>query len=410
MASGSIDHMISLIIFIAAITIFIGLFSQSMQTGITYERHKVLSTKTSDLLDNILLNPGIPSTWGKSDGAIIGFGLQNPDYSQYKLSSFSLMRLASTQSSVYYPRTGTYYSNDSVRSGSYLLVPSTESVNYSTVSKILGVNGTYGFQLALSPALTFDFQKISNYSPLTMQVSIYGTGYPLANAPIISSLIIVNPGAGNYPSYTVVNNASTTDGVGSAQLVFPQITSGSQSYALIIYSDLNGLKGAGCYVNNSPGLSKTVIPLTDSFQNRTILLTHSDSVGQPPQPPVYSKLGYNASFVILTEDYTLRQVQLDQQSAVGNLSYASGSEPDHVSITVPDNDGILIVTYKNTSGQGGVVLMPWGLGSLAFPLKFGGNSAGQEWVTTDIRQVTVGGIAYQAQLSLWNLQGYSGTG
>jgi len=112
----------------------------------------------------------------------------------------------------------------------------------------------------------------------------------------------------------------------------------------------------------------------------------------------------------LTEDYTLRQVQLDQQSAVGNLSYASGSEPDHVSITVPDNDGILIVTYKNTSGQCGVVLMPWGLGSLAFPLKFGGNPAGQEWVTTDIRQVTVGGIAYQAQLSLWNLQGYSGTG
>ena len=78
-----------------------------------------------------------------------------------------------------------------------------------------------------------------------------------------------------------------------------------------------------------------MIPLTDSFQNRTILLAHGDSVGQPPQPPVYSKLSYNASFVILTEDYTLRQVQLDQQSAVGNLSYASGSEPDYVSITVP---------------------------------------------------------------------------
>jgi hypothetical protein len=213
MASGSIDHMISLIIFIAAITIFIGLFSQSMQTGITYERHKVLSTKTSDLLDNVLLNPGIPSTWGKSDGAIVGFGLQNPDYSQYKLSSFSLMRLVSTQSPVYYPRTGTYYSNDSVRSGSYLLVPSTESVNYSTVSKILGINGTYGFQLALSPTLTFDFQKISDYSPLTMQVSIYGTGYPLANAPIIYSLMVVNPGTGNYPSYTVVNNVSTTNNI-----------------------------------------------------------------------------------------------------------------------------------------------------------------------------------------------------
>ena len=54
--------------------------------------------------------------------------------------------------------------------------------------------------------------------------------------------------------------------------------------------------------------------------------------------------------------------------------------------------------------------MPWGLGSLAFPLTFGGNPAGQEWVTTDIRQVTIGGIAYQAKLELWNLQGYSGSG
>ena len=409
MASGSIDHMVSLIIFIAAITIFIGLFSQNMQTGINYERHKVLSTKTSDLLDNILLNPGIPSTWGKSDSAIVGFGLQDPDYSQYKLSPFSLMRLASTQSPVFYPRTGTYYSNDSTGSGSYLLVPSAESLNYSAVSKILGINGTYGFQLALSPTLTFNFQKISGYSPLTMQVSVYGTGYPLANAPLRYSLIVVNQGTNDYPSYTVTNNLSVTDGAGSAQLVFPQISSESQSYALIIHSNLNGLKGIGYYVNNPPDFSKTVIPLTDSFQNRTILLAHSDSVGQPSQPPEYSKLGYNASFVILTEDYTLRQVQLDQQSAVGNLVYGSGSEPDYVSITVPNTDGILIVTYKSTSGQCGVVLMPWGLGSLALPSKFGGNSAGQEWVTTDIRQVTVGGIAYQAQLSLWNLQGYSRT-
>jgi len=113
--------------------------------------------------------------------------------------------------------------------------------------------------------------------------------------------------------------------------------------------------------------------------------------------------------MILTEDYRLRQVQLDQQSSVGNLVYGSGSELDYVSITVPNTDGILIVTYKSTSGQCGVVLMPWGLGSLAFPLKFGGNPAGQDWVTTDIRQVTVGSIAYQAQLGLWNLQGYSRT-
>ncbi len=409
MASGSIDHMVSLIIFMAAITIFIGVFSQNMQTGIVYERHNALSTKTSDLLDNMLLNPGIPSTWGQSDSEIAGFGLQDPDYSQYKLSSFSPMRLASTQSPVYYPRTNTYYSNNSEGLGSYLLSPLAESLSYSTVSKLLGINGTYGFQLTLSPTLTFDFQKISDYSPLTVQVRVDGTGYPLANAPLSYSLIVVNQGTNDYPSYTVVSNVSVTDEAGLVQLVFPQISSESQSYALITYSNLNGLKGMGYYVNNPADFSKTVIPLTNSFQNRTIFLAHSDSVGQPSQPSGYSKLSYNASFVILTEDYTFRQVQLDQQNAVGDLIYGSGSEPDYVSITVPNNNGILIVTYKSTLGQCGVVLMPWGLGSLALPLKFGGNPMGQEWVTTDIRQVTVDGIAYQAQLSLWDLQGYSRT-
>ena len=409
MASGSIDHMVSLIIFMAAITIFIGLFSQNMQTGITYERHNALSTKTSDLLDNILLNPGIPSNWGQSDSAIAGFGLQDSDYSQYKLSSSSLMRLDSTQAHVYYPRTDTYYSNNSAQTGSYLLVSSEKSLNASTASKLLGINGTYGFQLTLTPTLTFDFQKISDYSPLTLQVSVDGTGYPLANAPLQYSLILVNQGTTDYPSYTIVSDVGETNGAGLAQLVFPQISSESQSYALIIYSNLNGLKGMGYYVNNPPDFSKTVVPLIDSFQNETILLAHSDSVGQPLQPHGYSELSYNASFVILTEDYTLRQIQLDPQNSVGDLVYGSGSEPDYLSIALPHNDGILIITYKNPSGQCGVVLMPWGVGSLALPVKFGSTPKGQEWVTTDIRQVTVNGISYQAQLSLWDLQGYSRT-
>ena len=41
------------------------------------------------------------------------------------------------------------------------------------------------------------------------------------------------------------------------------------------------------------------------------------------------ELSYNASFVILTEDYTLRQVQLDQPSAVGKVVYDSGSGQDY---------------------------------------------------------------------------------
>jgi len=192
-------------------------------------------------------------------------------------------------------------------------------------------------------------------------------------------------------------------------LSFPGIDGESQSYALIVYSYLSGLKGMGYYVHELPSFTKTIVPLIDSFQNRTITITHGDSVGQPPQAPSYSLLSYNASFVLLTEEYTLRQVALDQSSAVGKVFYDSSSGQNVSSVNLPNNDGILIVTYKGTSaGQYGLVLMPWGLSSLELPLTFGGNPTGQEWVTTDLRQVIVGGISYQAKLELWNLQGYKG--
>jgi hypothetical protein len=50
--------------------------------------------------------------------------------------------------------------------------------------------------------------------------------------------------------------------------------------------------------------------------------------------------------------------------------------------------------------------MPWGLSSLAFPVVFGTEPTGQEWVATDIRTVLVNGIAYQAKLALWSIEGY----
>lgn len=409
MASAAIDHMVSLIVFIAAFTIFIGLFSQSMQTGIAYERHNALSTKTSDLLDTILLNPGLPANWSQRDDALIGFGLQDPSFSQYKLSSFAPMRLTSAlQQTVNY--NGASYSNVSAGFGGYLFAPAAKSVNYSSVSKALGINGTYGFQLSLTPTITVAIEKTSVGTPLVLSVDVDGTGYPLANSPLTYSLLLVNQDANNYPSYTTVSGVKYTDSAGLANLTFTGINGESQSYALIVHTYLTGLEGTGYYVHNPQSSTKSIVPLIDSFQNRNITLAHSDSVGQPPQSPTNTLLSYNASFVILTEDYALRSVALDQSTAIGRVLYDSATGQNHSSIIVPDNGGILIVTYKSNSGQYGVVLMPWGLGSMAFPLTFGGNSAGQEWITTDIRQVTVGGIAYQAKLELWNLQGISGSG
>ena len=51
-------------------------------------------------------------------------------------------------------------------------------------------------------------------------------------------------------------------------------------------------------------------------------------------------------------------------------------------------------------------MMPWGISSLGFPVTFGENPSGQEWVATDIRQVLVNKVAYRVQLALWSLGGY----
>jgi hypothetical protein len=410
MASAAVDHMISLIIFMAAALIFIGLFSQTMQTGVTYERHRALSTKTSDLIDMILLSPGTPTNWGQTDTPLAGFGLQDSDYSQYKLSSFSTMRLYSTSiSPVYYPRTNAYYSNFTAGFGSYLLSPSAKSLNYSTASKLLGINGTYGFQLTLTPTMAVSVEKISVGAPLKLSVSVAGTSSQIANAPLSYSLLLVNHDTNDYPSYSTVRGLASTDSAGSTELTFSGVNGETQTYALIVYSYLSGLKGTGCYVHMPTSVTKSIVPLIDSFQNRNVLLVHGDSVGPAPELS-YSEQSYNASFVILLEDYSLRGLSLDQPTSTGTLVYGANIEQSFASITVPNNDGILIVTYKNTAGEYGVVLMPWGFGSMGFPLTFGGSSQGRDWVTTDIRQVSIGDISYQAKLELWSLQGYQGVG
>jgi hypothetical protein len=66
----------------------------------------------------------------------------------------------------------------------------------------------------------------------------------------------------------------------------------------------------------------------------------------------------------------------------------------------------LIISYRKSAQETGVVLMPWGISSMAFPVTFGEDPIGKEWVATDIRQVLVNNIAYQAKLALWSLQGY----
>ena len=412
MASATMDHMISLIVFIAAILIFIGLFSQPIQTAIVYESHRALSTKTSDLLDTILLNPGIPANWGQSNCTAQGFGLQDPEFTQYQLSPFSLMRLgSSTGNMVEYDKTSPsiYYNNASLGFGASLLTPNAQALNYSASLALLGINNTYGFQLTLTPDITVSITENHGSSPLDLSISATGTGFPFAGASINYCLILVTlpQTDAQYPSYTIQHGAVTTDQQGMANVTFPNVTDVNQVYAFIAYAHLDGVVGVGYFTHGS-ATDQYVVPIVQDMASQEVTLAHNYDLNN--SGPAGFSLKYNATFVISTEDYTLSELSLGSPSSQGIVTSGVGN-PSPIIPLPACTTGILIVTYQQEgSTQGGVVMMPWGVSSLAFPVTFGGNPQGQDWVATDIRQVTIGGIAYQAKLSLWNLQGYQGTG
>ena len=54
MVSSTVDHMVAITVFLAATLLFIGLFNQTIQTAVIYQRHRATATKASDLLDGML--------------------------------------------------------------------------------------------------------------------------------------------------------------------------------------------------------------------------------------------------------------------------------------------------------------------------------------------------------------------
>jgi hypothetical protein len=413
MASATMDHMISLIVFIAAIMIFIGFFSQNSQAAIDYESHRSLSTKTSDLLDTILLNPGIPGNWGQSDCNVSGFGLQDPEFTQYQLSSFSLMRLSpSTGNFVEYDKTSPsiYYNNVTSGFGSLLLTPTSQTLNYSSALALLGVNNTYGFRLTFTPDITVSVTENHGSSPLDLSIRATGTGFPFSGASINYCLILVTlpQTEAEYPYYTLQNGVAITDQQGIANVTFSSVTNANQVYVFIAYAHMDGFMGVGYHARSSSA-DKYVVPIVQDFASQEIALANYYDLNN--SNPQLSSLKYNATFVIMKQDYTLSELSLESLDSSGLVgTVTSGTGNSYPSIFLPTyTTGILIVTYQASGTEGGVALMPWGFSSLAFPVTFGGNPHGQVWVSTDIRQVTIGGIAYQAKLELWN-QGFQVVG
>jgi hypothetical protein len=381
-------------VFLGALLLFIALFNQTLQTAILYQSHRNLATECSNLLDSMLLNPG---NW--SGSIPTSFGLQDPEFKQYRVSPFSLMRLLSSAGDrVYYSQTGEWYSNASWGiGGGYLLPQEGYCINYSTASKLLGTNGTYGFQLTVSPTMTVNIREVQ-LNPLQLEVQVLGLGLPLSNTTLNYLMFWTsNPNGG-----ALSRGNATTDSSGLYYFTFPQISvdNNQTAYTFIVKANVGGLYGIGYASREVITNSGNIIPFAENYTNGTVLLAHKWGKNDPGSN--VSALNFNATFYLLPDNFSPIQVDILNSTQVVNF----GQGKPFYAVQIPtSNVGFLIVTYWSGNNYG-MVVMPWGIGVIGLSAVSGDNPNGKEWVATNMRQVLVGDIAYQAKLALWSLQGY----
>ena len=376
------------------------MFNQTDQTAILYQNHSYIATKCSDMLDSILLNPGSPSDWGLSSNStknLAFFGLQDPQFQEYTVSSFSLMRLLSPATQQVYNST-TYNALSWGLNGGFLLLNTSQCINSSSATGLLGISGIFGFQLVVTPTLTVNVSQVLPSTDLKLQVQVHGPGFPLSNATVNYLMFWANTSSSaGFPIINSYNFTSSTLQTNSSGFGLQEFTSLSNTTAptLIAEASAGGLSGTGYLSSNTLTRSGNLIPYINSFDNGTAnVVLAQNTTGTNP-------LYFNASFYNLPSSF----VPVQAGNFSGTLN-PGGSQ--NLTIITSNQTGFLVVAYTDGSSNYGMVVMPVGVGTLGMSVTFGGSPSGTEWVAADLRQVLIGNIAYQAKLSLWSLQGYQG--
>jgi hypothetical protein len=389
-AGATIDHLVAFTVYLAAILLFIGFFNQMNQTAIVYQYHRYIATKCSDVLDSILLNPGTPSDWGVSGSStqkLTFFGLQDPEFQEYRLSPFSLMRLLS-------PGAQQYNNVSWSLNGGYLLLQASQCISYRNVTSLLGINGTYDFQLAITPTITVDVSEVPD-AYLKLKIQAYGTGFPLGKAYLNYLMFWANTGPGNYPilNYNFTSDILQTDSSGIAFKEFPSLSSGT-AFTFIVKASTAGISGIGYLSQETVTNAGSLIPYIQSYDDGTanVLLTQNPQTG-------LGSVYFNASFYVLPDNF----IPIPAGIFSGSLDNTRPSQ--NLQIITDNQTGFLVVAYGDGNSYG-MVITPIGVNLIGASVTFGANPFGKNWVATDLRQVLIGDIAYQAKLSLWSLQGY----
>lgn len=401
LAGATIDHIVAVTVLLTAMLVAMMSYNGLFASALEYDRNRQIANKAVDIINTICLSPGSPADWGETNDTLLGFGLQSPDAGGYTLSPYSIMRLRTSNDSQlieYDKLPGVYYNNLSASFGNSILNPVGDCVNYTEIAGLLGIDGTYGFSIDITPTMAVSISQVPS-DHLVLNIVVKGSGLPLNDATLNYFLFHVDKEGGNYPKFTAYSGNEQSDNFGSATIDFPTIDD-SDAYTFVVYVSLGGLNGVGYYSQDflTDG-HDFLLPLIKDYDNGTIIIAHNWDVHYfgNPEPNVF----YNASFFVLTSDFQLQQVEIE--NSTGQINYGEGHP--YITTQIPTSEvGFLFLSYR-WNNQLGAVILPWGVGTLGVPASFGGTigSSGYGFVATELRQVTIDDISYQVKVSVWKL-------
>ena len=104
------------------------------------------------------------------------------------------------------------------------------------------------------------------------------------------------------------NGVVTTDQEGMANITFSAVTDPNQVYAFIAYAHLDGLEGL-VIIHVVSATDQYVVPIVQIMASQDVALANSYDINNSgPQGFI---LKYNATFIILKQDYTVSELSLE---------------------------------------------------------------------------------------------------
>jgi len=387
------------IIFIAALFFFSGMITN----GVAYSTQRNYALNAQNLFDYVLLSTGSPFNWGYTSNQPTAFGLAQPGAPQYTLSPGAVLRLMPMQPLQVGSRTY-YYMN---LGGVTLIEPPNYYVNYTYAKQLLGISGSYEFQLTLTPALNITVRPLSTTQTGEQEFLITATGYggaPMPDAQVTAQYVYaINDGGGSKDiSVGVQTSSATTNTIGQAVISFP--TQPSSTYYLLVQVSAAGIYGAGYYTNNQIGYALANISVYPG-SNYVNLTQHCVNSITPP----CGVDNYNVTLLIPSgNSYSLFQVCACPSSTQGQgtcLNAGQGSGNTHSTASCPGSfyDGYIAVAISKRGASSPLQLLLVPISPPLFNLKltYGYSPHGSSSAVTLTRIVEISGISYVAQFAYW---------